>query len=662
MLRTTRWSVWLILACAASYGGAQSPPLTTPEATDQAEIDLHPSTPISSVTSPPGESAASDARLDRRITIDLRDVSMLEALFSIRDLAGINLVVGNEVQGAVNAAFTDAPISQVLDTLLIPRGYGYRIVNGSVVVMRLENLGTQLPNFASKIVRLTWSDAEQLVGIIESLLSPEGRVHVIPTSNSLLIMEYRDRLPAILAQIDELEEAAREYEIARQAEAQAAQEAAQAEQSAASGATMGATSNPATSSGTASGSVASGPTIPQPPQTYVRVFTPQYVTASVLVTSLEPLLSSNGSLTAVDGEDKIVALDTQENLERIAHAITELDRPRAQVRIWARIYDCSIEDLKAVGVNFNSGVNGSAMTADGDPNHSIVLDTVTSTLAAPTNGVMTLNTINRLGTVRAIFQALESTDDSRLLADPNIVVMNHEQATVNIVTEVPYQQLTQGLNGGEIGTTSFREAGVQLTVTPHIAQDNTIAMVINPTFSLLTGFTPGDNAPIIDRREATTTVRIENLNTIVLGGLRQRTRIAEKKAIPGFGRIPYLGHLFRYRKDTTRESELLVFITPEIVTPQYRGTPREDCVGETLYHAVQASPTSPIPFGFETVIAERQAEREQLNSCKNLWAPKPIFIAPGDGACTTPSCEVIPAAPSDATLPQPQIIGGIDSQ
>ncbi len=648
---------WIILVCSAVPGAAQQRiSVSTSPAANAAEIALAPAAPETAAAS---ETGSTDPRLDRRITIDLRDVSMLEALFSIRDLAGINLVVGNEVQGAVNAAFTDAPLSQVLDTLLIPRGYGYRIVNGSVVVMRLENLGTQLPNFESRIIRLTWSQAEQLLSIVESLLSPEGRVHAIPTSNSLLVMEYRDRMPSIVAQIDNLEEAAREYEIARQAEAQAAAQAAQAAQSPASNGPMGADSSSSTGPSTTPSPGPTGPTIPPQPQMFVRIFAPQYVTASVLVTSLEPLLSSNGSLTAVDGEDKIIAYDIEENLERIAHALTELDRPRPQVRIWARIYDCGIEDLKSVGVNFNSGVNGSAMTSDGSPNHSIVLDTVTATLASPSNGVMTLNTINRLGTVRAIFQALESTDDSRLLADPNILVMNHEQATVNIVTEVPYQQLTQGLDGGEIGTTSFREAGVQLTVTPHIAQDGTISMVINPTFSLLTGFTPGDNAPIIDRREATTTVRVENLNTIVLGGLRQRTRIAEKKAIPGLGKIPYLGHLFRYRKDSTRESELLVFITPEIVTPQYHGTPREECVGETLYHAVQASPTDPIPFGYETIVAERQAERQQLNRGCNLWAPKPIVVAPLGGACGPAPCNV-EGVPAGGLPPQPEIIGEID--
>ncbi|GIW99882.1 MAG: hypothetical protein KatS3mg111_3215 [Pirellulaceae bacterium] len=653
------WVAWLVLGVHA-WGQAPA---------DKAPADVGPlvlsdgvTTEATSSQTPPNRSpvaksedpTAAHLQLERRLTIDLRDVTLLEALFSVRDLAGINLVVGNEVEGTVNAAFTDAPLRQILDTLLIPRGYGYRLVSGSVVIMTLEDLGNQLPSMQTRIVPLIWSDATQLVDVLATLLSPQGHVHAIPKSNALMVVEYAERMPDLLTQIETLENAAREYaEAQRQQEAAAARDRAHSSDDAAdrsadggSGAELGGTA----ATGRGSSAAAS------PPPLYVQVFATQYVPANVLVAGLQPLLGPTGRLTALDSEDKIVALDTPENLERIAHALGELDRPRQQVRIWARIYDCGIEDLKTVGVNFSSGVNGSAMTADGTPNHSISLDTVTATLASPTNGVLTLSTINRLGTVRSIFQALESGDDSRLLADPNVVVMNHEQAQINIVTEVPYQQLTQGLNGGEIGTTAFREAGVQLTVTPHIANDNTIAMVINPTFSLLTGFTETDNAPIIDRREALTTVRVENLTTIVLGGLRQRTRIVEKKGIPGLSKVPYLGHLFRYRQDQARESELLVFITPELVDWQYTGTAREQCVADQLYHASESSPTNPIPFGYEVLMAERQAERQALHPCQHWTVPRPLVVRPGAPPSAASPCD--PA--TSQSIPVPEIIGGLD--
>jgi general secretion pathway protein D len=340
------------------------------------------------------------------------------------------------------------------------------------------------------------------------------------------------------------------------------------------------------------------------------------VLASQIGQGITPLLSTVGTLATLENDDKVVVSDLPENIARIEQAITQLDIPRPQVRIWALIYDAGLEDLEACGVNFQSGINGSALAATGDAAQSIMMNSVTAPVGSPTNGVLTLSTINRLGMMQSVIQALDTSNDSRLLADPNVVVMDHEQAQIEIVTEVPYQQLTQGIDGGQIGTTEFREAGVTLLVTPHIAGDNTIAMQVNPRFSLLTGFTEGDNAPIIDRRETNTTVRIANLETLVLGGLRQRTRIVEKSGIPGLSKVPYLGHLFKFDRRTARESELIVFITPEIVTPHYRGNCREECIRDNVRTEIELTPTSPIPFGMEVLRAEKAAANARLNTFK----------------------------------------------
>ncbi len=91
--------------------------------------------------------------LQKSITIELRDSTLLEALFTIRDSSGINIVIGSEISGNVSASFHNAPVHQVLDSLLITRGYGYRIVSGSLVVSSLEDLGGQLPLFDRAIIR-----------------------------------------------------------------------------------------------------------------------------------------------------------------------------------------------------------------------------------------------------------------------------------------------------------------------------------------------------------------------------------------------------------------------------------------------------------------------------------------------------------------------------
>lgn len=523
------------------------------------------------------------AKLSQKVSLDLRDATLLDALFAVRDTSGLNMVVGNEVTGTVNASFVNSSVFEVLDSLLITRGYGYRIVGGSLAVVPLSSLGKQLPLFETSVIQLEHSTVADLLTAVESQLSPEGSVSAVASSNALVVNDYPSQIAKVRTQIAALEEASARHRQTRE--------------------------NP-----TLSPAIAPGES--NNPQLVVRVIHLQYVAADVMSEAIRPLLSPSGQVAAVPNEDKLIVTDSAEYLSRVDSAVVQLDLPRPQVRIWAMIYDCSIEDLQRIGVNWRSGMNSAALNpATGAPQQQAMLDTVTSIVSGAPNGLLTLTSLNSHTDISAIIQALNTADDSRLLADPNVVVMNHESAEIAIVTEVPYQQLTQGIEGGTIGTTEFREAGVTLKVTPHIAQDETISLIVNPKFSLLTGFSDPDNAPIIDRRETSTTVRIANMQTLVLGGLRQRTRIAQRSSIPLLGKLPYLGHLFRHKNNTARESELMVFITPQIIMPDYAGTPREACISQQLNHEIEQAPTAPIPFGIDIMNAEDRARARETDQC-----------------------------------------------
>lgn len=516
--------------------------------------------------------------LSKQLSLELRDATLLDAIFTVRDASGLNIVVGNEVKGTVNASYSNSPVYDILDSLLITRGYGYRVVGSSIAIVPLESLGDQLPLFETEVISLISSEPTDLMPSVESMLSPEGRAHAVASSHSIVVVDYPQRIDKIRKHIDTLENAAARFKLSTQS--------------------------------TASTAIQTLPTT----ETQVRVFRPQYVNATVLSEAIVPLLTGTGRAAAIELEDKLVVSDTPEALARVEKALEQLDQPRPQVRIWALIYDCGIEDLERLGVNWRSGANSSSIdAATGNPAQSILLDTVTSTVSGGANGALTLSSLNSNFSLTSVIQALNTADDSRLLADPNVVVMNHEPAEIAIVTEVPYQQLTQGLEGGTIGTTEFREAGVTLNVTPHIAQDETISLLVNPQFSLLTGFSEPDNAPIIDRRETKTTVRVANNQTIVLGGLRQRTRIINRNSIPFFGKVPYVGQLFRNRSTSARESELLVFITPQIVHPDHLGTERENCISRQLQKEIDLAPTGPIPFGHHAIKAEVKAYADMIN-------------------------------------------------
>lgn len=536
--------------------------------------------------------------LSRRIDLEVRDATLLEALFSVRDSSGLNIVVGNEVTGTVNASFKNTAVYDILDSLLITRGYGYRVVGGSLAIVPLASLGDQLPLFDTQVIGLQYCTPGDLLQSIESMISPEGRAHAVESSRSIVIVDYPQRIEAIRKHVDSLERAAESYQQQRRSTVT-----------------------------TPDASIPTGTVQREEP--IVRVFTPQYVSSVVLAEAILPLLSADGRAAAMELEDKLVVSDSPSAVRRVAAALQELDRPRPQVRIWAMIYDCGLEDLDRLGINWRAGANGSSIdTATGNAAQSILVDSVTAAVGSGANGTLTISSLNRNFNLQSVVQALNTADDSRLLADPNVVVMNHESAEIAIVTEVPYQQLTQGLEGGTIGTTEFREAGVTLNVTPHIARDETISLLVNPQFSLLAGFSDPDNAPIIDRRETKTTVRVANNQTIVLGGLRQRTRIANRSKIPIIGDVPYFGHLFRHRSSSARESELIVFITPQIVIPGYCGVQREHCMARQLQVEIDETPTDPVPFGIDSLLAEERARSQCLNENCHLQ----------QNQCNCPSC------------------------
>ena len=158
----------------------------------------------------------------------------------------------------------------------------------------------------------------------------------------------------------------------------------------------------------------------------------------------------------------------------------------------------------------------------------------------------------------------------------------NEQAIFEKVQEIPYQQLTQTQQGGSIGTTAFKNVGIELHVTPKIAAEGIIRMTVNPKVSRLVGFTPGDNQPIIDTSSASTVLSIANRQTVVIGGLRQRGDVGKFNGIPYLKDLNVVGRLFRSHDTTVRESELVVFISPEIISYSDEPNCRQKIAAETI--------------------------------------------------------------------------------
>lgn len=502
----------------------------------------------------------SDALL-RPGDLQLRDTPLASALFTISEIWQVNVVVGHEVQGQVNGVFRQAPLYEILDSILLANGYGYRPVGQSLVIVDLKELGDLNPMFESATIKLEYLDPAQLVKAAGLLTSPQGKIEAVVPARSLMIVDFPDRVARIRQLIGEWD-------------------------------------RPDTQ------------TLPEPTDADtddegpldVVVFKPQYVAASSLLPVVETVLSGEGKAAVMEPENRLVVTDRQARLILARQIVQEVDVPRRQVRITALIYDLSIEDIERLGINWNQA----AKWRHDNQNRPNTVFQIESLLAVPVSAgtpdmSMTFMNLSRHFDITAVARALQGAKDSRLLANPNVTVLDHETAQMITVTEIPYQELTQTTAGGQIGTTAFREAGIKLEVTPHIADDGTIRMEVAPSFSRLAGFTPGEQAqPIIDRREASTTVTVLDRQVLVIGGLRSRNDTGNFNGVPYLKDIKtfHLGALFRSRDTEIRESELVVFIMPEIVSTSHVGSCREAAAvdsGKTLLERIPMASTVPPP-------------------------------------------------------------------
>jgi general secretion pathway protein D len=504
--------------------------------------DLEPPRRPNRAASPPAAAtdAASDdlaAALERRGDLNLHGLSLNAALFTISEQWNVNIVAG-DLQGTVNGVFKQAPLREILDSILLSNGYNYRTVGKSLVVSTLTELGPSNPSLQSATISVQTADIDEVVEGARLLITPQGKVQALKSARSIVVLDFPDRVQMV-----------RDFV--------------------------------ATLDGVAGDRFSAGSQSGQPLD--VGYFQTQHIPAAAAKEALIAVLSKSGRLGVMDKEDRILVSDYPQNLAMIEKVLERIDHPRPQVRITALIYDISLQDIEQLGINWNQ-TGKARVDANGDPGTSLGIDSIMQVpfQDGAVGTALTFMNLSRHLDITAVALALSQASDARLMGNPNVAVLENEEAIFQSVTEIPYQQLQQTSQGGNIGTTAFKEAGITLRVRPKIAADSTIEMQVMPEFSRLAGFTPGDNQPIIDRRTATTVLRVCDRQTVVIGGLRQRSDVGDFKGVPYLKDMPGLGRLFRSRDTDVRESELVVFIMPEIIGTADRPLPRQQLVADTI--------------------------------------------------------------------------------
>ena len=293
-------------------------------------------------------------------------------------------------------------------------------------------------------------------------------------------------------------------------------------------------------------------------------------------------LSPRGSVSFDQRTNTLLLNDTPEKIKQLRELIAVLDKPVQQVLIESRIVVATDDFTRELGVKW--GVNGrinntefqNAATATPALTAGIGGGNVTSSgfnVNMPVTGGSTLG-LAILGANYAIdleLSAAQSEGRGEVISSPRVITANQQEAVIRQGQEVgyvTYQNQGTGTGGAPTASVQFKDAVLELKVTPTITADNRVYLAINVKKDALAGFlnTPNGQVPQIDTREVNTSALVDNGQTVVLGGIYEVNKSNTISKVPGLGDIPGLGALFRNTKRSTTKAELLIFVTPRILS------------------------------------------------------------------------------------------------
>jgi type IV pilus assembly protein PilQ len=320
--------------------------------------------------------------------------------------------------------------------------------------------------------------------------------------------------------------------------------------------------------------------------------------AQLLKSGDNRLLSERGQVTVDARTNTLLLQDTAAKLEDIRRMILKLDIPVRQVLIESRIVIANNDFAKDLGVRFGwsgarslgdghevniaGGQNGYldgtndvykgtwlGSTSGGVYNAGLALPNGSSREAllvdlpvtSPSGAVNFL--LGKIGSylLQLELSAMQQEGRGEIVSSPRVITSDQNKATIKQGVEIPYQEASSS------GATSvsFKEAVLQLEVTPQITPDDRIMMDLkinkdNPDYTReILGVPP------VDTRSIETKVLVDNGETVVLGGVYERTKSYQKEQVPFFGDLPVLGVLFKTTSTDDENTELLMFITPKIL-------------------------------------------------------------------------------------------------
>lgn len=497
-----------------------------------------------------------DERMDRKITLDVRDMNIVDVIKFLAQKGEFNVIIAPSVEGRSTVLLHDVTIKDALDIVIISNKLAYHLEDDIVQVMSAGEYEAMYgKRFSDKtqvsIVHLQYAKPSYVLAALDNMRSNIGKIIIDEDTGSVVLVDTPQAIALMKKAIEQIE---------------------------------------------------------RPLDTMVVDL--KYAKADVVAEKLRSRIDAKavGSITADERSNQLLLRVFPGRRDEVEKVIHSLDQPTREVLIEARVLQVVLNPTYDIGMD---------ITAPITKNGKQIFDLSSSALdeaalaGAATGGSAADNLGQNFGRIAvgnfsanqftSAIRALQQVSDTKILSTPQILVTNNEEAKIHIGDTVPYIVATT--NGtGENAITSddvrFVDVGLKLSVVPTINDDGMVTMKLTPEISEVVATiksAEGSTIPQVNKTEVQTSVMVKDGQTIVMAGLRNQDKVHTKKGIPGLMDIPFIGGAFSRTTDTMTNSEIVILITPHIVkgTDDYEKTIGTIKGAKTYNENVQLKEPSP---------------------------------------------------------------------
>lgn len=450
-----------------------------------------------------------------KISLDLKGMDIVDVLKMISQRAGFNIIIGKNVTGKVTIFLKDVDIWDAFEIILASNNLAYDIKGDIIYIMSDRDYELSYgEKFGSKrqflTKRLEYAKAQELNKTLSQIKSSVGSVIIDENTNTVVVFDTQDRIRQIESLIEELD---------------------------------------------------------KPVKT--KIFELKYAQADKISPKIQEEISKGvGSIRIDERTNKIAVTDYPHKIEGIGKIIEAFDEKPQQVRIDAQIIEITPEkDEFKMGVDWDAWISKNLRLAN-----SLSMGNATKlSLGMATASLALGEKYDKKG----VLDMLRTIGKTKILSSPSITALNNQEAKILVGTKEAYITSTTSQSGSgttEVSqTVNFVDVGVKLYVTPTISRDGYVTMKIKPEVSSakmtdLTSEGKVTQVPIVTTSEAETTITLKDRTTLVIAGLKKDQKQNETKKIPFLGDIPILGIPFRSVNTSLTKNELVVFLTPSIIS------------------------------------------------------------------------------------------------